>query len=116
MADFTKLAGRRTRYPAEGIAGPVAGVPGFYFDAHPQAWALKPSGAGILIPIWDLSGLLIGFQLRLHEPLGPLRYLQVSTGDASKWPGGASLGVPAGVWRPDLADQGTSIIEGQLKA
>jgi len=71
--------------------------------------------SGILIPVLDSKGRIQAFQIRADEP-GPERprYTWLSSKGRE---GGASSGVPVGVWRPELAQVGPVwITEGSLKA
>lgn len=99
---------------------PLAGVPGFY-RADLRWSTVRVTGGtgargrrGILVPMPAADGALQGFQHRADvvEP-GGRRY---TTFSSRGWPAGCSPGVPASVWRPELADATIWAVEGHLKA
>jgi uncharacterized protein DUF3854 len=92
----------------------LAGVPGFYMKDG--LWRLRYYGQGFYVPYRDAQGRMVGLQVRLDE--GKPRYIWLSTGDACKFPLGASSGAPVHFSKPDLTQQSgfAFVTEGALKS
>lgn len=96
----------------------VEGVPGFYKKGNGE-WTMnfKSSCFGILIPVRSVSGLILGFQIRLDKPFEykngrKTKYIWFSSSEEDK---GVSSGGPVHfVGNP--CDETVFITEGPLKA
>lgn len=95
----------------------LSGVPGFARSRTGQGWNLY-GRAGLLVPVRDLQGRILGCQVRADaDDAGP-RYRWLSTPDTENRVGGASSGAPCHVAGRKLVRRRWAVwvTEGPLKA
>lgn len=99
------------------LGGTPEGVPGFYQHPKTGSWLLA-GAAGMLIPVMDRNGRILGMQVRRDQPSEDgNRYSWVSS--ARKGPGGSSSGTPLHTVLPlnsNRVSETVWITEGPLKA
>ncbi len=91
----------------------LSGVPGFYLNDRGN-WdiAFYKKHSGYLCPVPDVDRNLIGFQIRLDQPLDGRKYIWLSSPGREK---GASSGSPAAFFG-DPRDKTVCVTDGVLKA
>ena len=91
----------------------VEGVPGFYKGDNGQ-WTVNfhPKCSGIIIPIYNLNGLICGAQIRLDIPIEGRKYIWFSSSSKNE---GTGSGSPIG-FCGDVHTDTVYLTEGYLKA
>lgn len=89
------------------------GVGGFYKDADRWTVNINSKMTGIIIPAWNIDGLIEGLQIRLDVPFGKCKYLWISS--AGKCSGTGTKATP--FFAKGLRRNDTLVItEGAFKA
>lgn len=99
---------------SQGDLPPLAGVPGFYMVSGELSYANLAGSVGMLIPVKNCDGLIIGLMVRCDD--------DSSRGGKYKWVSsagkfaGCSPGAPAHIAGAELVDDVAIVTEGSLKA
>lgn len=90
----------------------LEGVPGFYLNKK-KRWDMKIPGEGYFCPVYDGEyNLILGFQIRVDNPINKAKYLWVSSCGCDK---GVSSGAIS-TFLPGKMGQTVIVTEGILKA
>lgn len=89
------------------------GVGGFYKDADRWTININSKMTGIIVPSWDIDGLIEGLQIRLDVPFGKCKYIWVSSD--GKYKGTGTKATPFFAKGPRKKDT-LIITEGAFKA
>jgi len=110
------LVQRLAKKVSEGKLPKLAGVPGFYMVTGELQYTTISGAVGMLVPVKDTEGLIVGLQVRLDNAAGGGKYRWVSSPGQF---GGCGSGSPVHIAIPGKRAKGGSlavITEGPLKA
>ena len=109
----TTLAAKLTKQVHDGVLPVMAGVPGFYMVTGDYAYPNLSGASGLLVPVKDVQGRIVGLQVRSDNVTSGGRYRWISS--PGKF-GGSSSGSPVHVAGQQLVGDYLVVTEGPLKA